>query len=171
MTNYMDFDCALGAMRIAATTNGLCGVYFRAQKYFPTGAEWHESSTNADLIAARKQLHEYFDGKRCVFDLRLAAAGTPFQQRVWKALRGIPFGQTTTYGGLAEALGTPTATRAVAAAVGRNPIGIIVPCHRVLGKDGSLTGFAGGLDRKAALLQLEGVLFPIGRDGSLAIRP
>jgi methylated-DNA-[protein]-cysteine S-methyltransferase len=162
MTEYMEFECPLGTMRIAANPDGICGAYFRSQKYFPTGSDWRESSNNKDLVAARKQLLDYFAGKRTVFQLRLAARGTPFQQRVWKALYAIPFGVTATYSGVAEKLRAPNSTRAVAAAVGRNPIGIIVPCHRVLGKDGSLTGFAGGLERKEALLQLEGIHMPTG---------
>ncbi len=102
-----------------------------------------------------RELDEYFAGRRRAFDLVLAPAGTPFQLAVWEELRRIPFGGTTTYGELARRVGRPTAARAVGAAVGRNPISIIVPCHRVVGSDGALTGFAGGLDRKRALLALE----------------
>jgi methylated-DNA-[protein]-cysteine S-methyltransferase len=107
------------------------------------------------LAAARTQLAEYFDGRRSDFDLPLAPRGTPFQQAVWQALLAVPFGATSTYGAIAAAIRRPKAVRAVGAAVGANPIGIVVPCHRVVGADGSLTGYAGGLDRKARLLALE----------------
>lgn len=107
------------------------------------------------LDAARRQLDEYFAARREAFDLPLAPAGTPFQRRVWAALLEIPFGETRSYASLARAIGKPTASRAVGAANGSNPIAIVVPCHRVVGADGSLTGFGGGLDRKAFLLRLE----------------
>ncbi|HMA45123.1 MAG TPA: methylated-DNA--[protein]-cysteine S-methyltransferase, partial [Gemmatimonadales bacterium] len=104
------------------------------------------------------QLDDYFARRRAVFDLPLAAAGTPFQQRVWRALRQIPFGATESYAGLARRLGAPAAARAVGAANGQNPIPIIVPCHRVIGADGDLTGFGGGLERKRWLLAHEGAI-------------
>jgi len=106
--------------------------------------------------AAVRQLLEYFDGKRMQFDLRLALAGTPFQQSVWRELQRIPYGQTRTYGEIAENLGNPGAARAVGMANHVNPIPVIVPCHRVVGHDGSLTGYAGGLNIKETLLSLEG---------------
>ena len=110
------------------------------------------------LQRAAAQLNEFFSGQRQSFDLPLDLTnGTAFQQAVWQALLAIPFGQTTSYGELARRIGRPKAVRALGAAVGRNPIGIIVPCHRVIGADGSLTGYAGGLDRKTALLRIEGV--------------
>ena len=101
------------------------------------------------------QLQEYFDGRRDVFELPLAPQGTPFQQRVWEALLSIPFGETCSYLDLARAIGQPSAMRAVGAANGRNPIPIVIPCHRVIGSNGALVGFGGGLDIKAALLALE----------------
>jgi methylated-DNA-[protein]-cysteine S-methyltransferase len=107
---------------------------------------------------AAAQLEEYFAGERTRFDLPLSPVGTPFQLRVWAELREIPYGGTTTYGRIATDLGQPTASRAVGLANGRNPIAVIVPCHRVIGSDGSLTGFGGGLDRKRWLLEHEGVL-------------
>ena len=111
------------------------------------------------LREAAAQLAAYFAGTRADFDLPLdLQAGTPFQQSVWDALRAIPRGRTTSYAELARRLGRPQAARAIGAAVGRNPVSIVVPCHRVLGTDGTLTGYAGGLERKTALLQLEGAL-------------
>lgn len=105
--------------------------------------------------AVVRQLDEYFAGRRRAFELELAPEGTPFQQRVWRELRAIPFGATISYRQLAERLGQPSAMRAVGAANGRNPIPIVVPCHRVIGRDGTLTGYAGGLERKRFLLELE----------------
>lgn len=107
------------------------------------------------LVAARAQLAEYFRGKRTRFDLPLRPDGTAFQQSVWRALLKVPFGTTSTYGALAAAIGRPGAARAVGAAVGANPLAIVVPCHRIVGADGTLTGYAGGLARKAKLLALE----------------
>jgi methylated-DNA-[protein]-cysteine S-methyltransferase len=112
---------------------------------------------------ARRQLAEYFAGHRRVFDLPLAPRGTPFQRAVWQALGTIPFGGTCSYADVAERIGRPGAARAVGAANGRNPIAIIVPCHRVIGRDGSLTGYAAGLARKRRLLDHEGVLPPLRR--------
>ena len=109
------------------------------------------------LIDVRKQLEQYFGGERKQFDLPLAANGTDFQRRVWQSLCAIPFGQTTSYGQLAAALGNPNASRAVGLANGKNPIAIVVPCHRVIGANGTLTGYAGGLENKRMLLELEGV--------------
>jgi methylated-DNA-[protein]-cysteine S-methyltransferase len=109
-----------------------------------------------------RQLAEYFAGKRRSFDLELAPRGTPFEQEVWAALRTIPFGETRSYGEIAAALGRPGAARAVGRANGANPIPIVVPCHRVLGSDGSLTGFGGGLATKERLLELEGRTLPLG---------
>lgn len=107
---------------------------------------------------ARRELGEYFAGSRTVFDVPIAPSGTAFQRRVWEALLRIPCGSTASYGEIARAVGSPDAVRAVGAANGRNPIAIVVPCHRVIGKDGSLTGFGGGIETKRALLELEGAL-------------
>lgn len=115
----------------------------------------HEEPNNELLPKACKQLTEYFTGKRKVFDLPLSPTGTPFQQSVWNALCNIAYGEHSSYGDLAAAIQNPKAVRAVGAANGRNPISIIVPCHRVIGKNGTLTGYAGGLTRKAWLLALE----------------
>jgi methylated-DNA-[protein]-cysteine S-methyltransferase len=114
-----------------------------------------DSPEDAVLLAAECQLAEYFRGERRVFDVPLAPRGTEFQQRVWQALREIPFGETRSYGQVAERIGQPTAVRAVGAANGRNPLSIVAPCHRVIGANGDLTGFAGGIETKRFLLALE----------------
>ena len=114
-----------------------------------------EQPAGADASAAAGQLAEYFAGERRAFELPLALEGTDFQRSVWEQLRAIPYGETITYGELARRVGRPGSVRAVAAAVGRTPVPIVVPCHRVIGADGSLTGYGGGLERKAALLELE----------------
>ena len=117
---------------------------------------WDPDPTDPVLTTARRQLEEYFAGRRHEFDIPLSAAGTPFQQRVWAALRSIPYGRTASYGEIARGLGLPAgASRAVGVANGRKPIAIVVPCHRVIGRNGALTGYAGGLQRKEVLLRLE----------------
>lgn len=114
-----------------------------------------EDNKDPILLETERQLNEYFSGKRTTFDLAMKASGTPFQEEVWHALNQIPFGITSTYKDIALKIDRPKAVRAVGTAIGRNPISIIIPCHRVIGSDGSLTGFAGGLDRKRLLLDLE----------------
>jgi methylated-DNA-[protein]-cysteine S-methyltransferase len=147
-----------GELLLAATSKGLCGVWFDGQKHLPDMAAW-PAGRNSFIDQAALELEEYFAGQRMAFDIPLdLSAGTAFQQSVWQALLSIGCGQHSSYGAIAQRIGNPAAVRAVGAAVGRNPVGIIVPCHRVLGADGSLTGYAGGLERKTALLQLEGVL-------------
>ena len=108
-----------------------------------------------------QQLEEYFTGARRTFDVPLSLTGNPFEQRVWQALRGIPYGETTSYGEVARRIGSPDAPRAVGLANGRNPVAVIVPCHRVIGADGSLTGYGGGLERKRLLLDLEAGVLPL----------
>ena len=150
------FVSPLGPMTLAATDAGLAGVWFAGQRHHPDLASWPVNDRHPVLVAARQQLTDYFAGRRSHFDLPLDInGGTLFQQSVWQALLKIPQGQTTSYGDISRQIGNPTAVRAVGSAVGRNPVSIIVPCHRVLGADGSLTGYAGGLDRKTALLKLE----------------
>ena len=149
----------LGAMTLAATESALVWVGFDGQKHAPDTSVWPVSNTHPLLRQAAEQLRQYFAGERTAFDLPLDMdQGTDFQQSVWRQLLGIAAGQTWRYGALSRALGRASAVRAVGAAVGRNPISIIVPCHRVLGSNGSLTGYAGGVDRKQALLRLEGAL-------------
>lgn len=161
LTVFTSWAGPLGAMTVAATPRGLSGVWFDDQRHGPDSSAWRRDPAHALLHAAIQQLGQYFARQRTSFDLPLdLQAGTPFQQRVWRALLDIAPGATASYGQLSAAIGQPTAVRALGAAVGRNPISIIVPCHRVLGADGSLTGYAGGLERKTALLQLEGAAAP-----------
>ena len=150
----------LGTVRLAASPQGLVGLWFDGQRHLPPQLDgphaWPHDPHHPVLIAAIEQLQQYLRGERTQFALPLdLAGGTPFQQDVWRALLSIGCGRTTSYAALGQQLGRPTAVRAVGAAVGRNPISVVVPCHRVLGKDGALTGYAGGLERKCALLQLE----------------
>ncbi len=152
------YDSPLGPMIIAASDQGLAGVWFEDQRHLPDPSAWPLAPQHPLLRQAIQQLTDYFAGRRLDFELPLDLGhGTAFQQAVWHGLLEIARGSTRSYGQLSTRIGRPTAVRAVGAAVGRNPLGIIVPCHRVLGADGSLTGYAGGLDRKIALLRLEGV--------------
>jgi len=148
----------LGAVLLARTGSGLAGAWFEGQKAYPVVIDAPRRDDDALLRDAASQLAEYFAGQRRQFDLPLDLRGTEFQRKVWRALLRIGAGQTSSYGAIAREVGSPRAVRAVGGAVGRNPISVIVPCHRVLGGDGSLTGYAGGLQRKSALLRLEGVL-------------
>lgn len=153
------YESPLGTMIVAATQQGLAGVWFEGQKHMPDHSLWPGQPGHPVLVKAVAQLEEYFAGRRTAFDLPLdLQGGTPFQQSVWQALLAIPPGGTTSYGTLSERIGRARAVRAVGAAVGRNPVSVIVPCHRVVGADGTLTGYAGGLQRKTALLQLEGAI-------------
>lgn len=152
----------LGPIVIAATATGLAGLWFADdQRYLPlqlTGpAAWPEDAGHPILKHARQQLHDYFTGQLSHFDLPLdLSCGTAFQQSVWRALLDIPQGSTVSYGEVSQRIGKPAAVRAVGGAIGRNPISIVVPCHRVMGASGALTGYGGGLDRKTSLLMLEG---------------
>jgi len=151
----------LGDIILAATDRGLAGVWFDAQRHAPDTSGWIDAPEHPVLQQAAAQLAAYFDGTRDHFDMPLDLShGTEFQQAVWQALLRIPRGGTTSYGRLGADIGRPAAVRAVGAAVGRNPISVVVPCHRVVGSDGSLTGYAGGLERKSHLLQLEGAATP-----------
>ena len=154
------YESPLGTMLLAATDRGLAGVWFVGQRHGPDASGWREDPDHPVLREAIAQLAAYYAGERTGFDLPLdlQASGTPFQQSVWAALQAIPRGGTCSYAELARRLGRPQAARAIGAAVGRNPVSIVVPCHRVLGTGGALTGYAGGLERKTALLQLEGAL-------------
>ena len=153
------YDSPMGTMLLAASDRGLAGVWFVGQRHGPDSSGWRADPEHPVLRQAIAQLQAYFAGERQEFDLPLdLQAGTPFQQSVWDALRRIPRGGTTSYAELARRLGNPQAARAIGAAVGRNPVSVVVPCHRVLGTGGALTGYAGGLERKTALLQLEGAL-------------
>lgn len=150
-------DTPLGPMRLAATADALGGAWFEGQRHYPGPLDAPVAPAQPVLRLAIQQLAHYWqDPVRARFDLPLAPLGTAFQQSVWAQLLRLPTGSTTTYGALARELGRPQAVRAVGAAVGRNPLSLFIPCHRVLGVGGQLTGYAGGLDRKTALLRQEG---------------
>jgi len=156
MHYYDHYESPHGRMLLVASGEGLSGVYFDRQKYLPQVEQgWRRDARHAPLRQAKRELAEYFDGERKRFETALAPEGTPFQQAVWKAISAVGFGKTITYSELALHAGFPGSARAAGAATGRNPISIIVPCHRIVGSNGSLTGYAGGLDRKRALLALE----------------
>ncbi|MCB1645392.1 MAG: methylated-DNA--[protein]-cysteine S-methyltransferase [Pseudomonadales bacterium] len=153
---YRYVESPIGQLLIAGDDDGLCYIGFPSGKgQLSPGADWIEDSEVCEDV--RQQLEEYFAGERTTFDVRLKPHGTEFQLQVLAALQEIPFGETRSYRDIAERIGRPRAVRAVGAANGRNPIPIIIPCHRVVGADGSLTGFGGGLDTKAFLLRLEGI--------------
>ena len=146
----------LGQLLLARTEKGLAGAWFEGQKHHPEALTAVHRPDEELLRRAADQIHEYFAGERDSFDLPLDLHGTAFQRSVWQQLLAIRPAGTTSYGAIAAALGSASAVRAVGGAVGRNPISVIVPCHRVVGRDGSLTGYAGGVDRKRTLLSLEG---------------
>ena len=151
-------DTPLGPMTLAATAQGLAGAWFDAQAHHPGELSAPVDAAHPWLAQAARELAEYFAGTRQAFDVPLDPQGTAFQRSVWLSLQRIACGRLHSYGAIAAGLGQPAASRAVGAAVGRNPISVIVPCHRVVGRDGTLTGYAGGLPRKQALLAQEGAL-------------
>lgn len=158
MTVHTTIDSPVGPLLLGANEAGVCLVEFHESRHrVPRSSDWREGESEL-LERARKQLAEYFAGERRTFDLPLAPQGTEFQRAVWQALADIPYGETISYAQLATRVGKPTASRAVGAANGRNPLPIVLPCHRVIGADGSLTGFGGGLPTKQFLLRLEGAL-------------
>ncbi|MEU5897617.1 methylated-DNA--[protein]-cysteine S-methyltransferase [Streptomyces venezuelae] len=148
-------DSPYGPLTLVATDGVLSGLYMTEQRHRPPEETFGDRDP-APFGEAISQLEAYFAGELTEFDVPLRLDGTPFQRLVWDELRRIPYGMTRTYGELAEALGKPNASRAVGLANGKNPIGVIVPCHRVIGANGSLTGYGGGLDRKQRLLAFEG---------------
>jgi methylated-DNA-[protein]-cysteine S-methyltransferase len=155
---YDEIDSPVGPLLVASDEAGLRLIHFQAAGRREPDPDWtRDPSAFAGL---RGQLAEYFRGERRTFDVALAPEGTPFQRETWRALVAIPYGGTISYAELARRVGRPRAVRAVGAANGANPLPIVVPCHRVIGADGSLTGFGGGLDAKRALLELEGALLP-----------
>ena len=155
---YTHIDSPVGPLLLASDTDGLRLIEFHAPRHaMRRDAHWREGD-DATLRITRLQLAEYFAGNRRDFDLPLAPRGTEFQRSVWQALATIPYGETISYAQLAMRVGKPSAMRAVGAANGRNPLPIVLPCHRVIGADGGLTGFGGGLPTKAFLLNLEGAL-------------
>jgi methylated-DNA-[protein]-cysteine S-methyltransferase len=148
----------LGAILLVSNpaADALSGLYLDKQKFFPGDTTALKDSPRLPLfVDAARQLREYFAGVRTLFDVPLAPEGTPFQRDVWSAIGDVPYGQTISYAELARRCGRPSAVRAAGAATGRNPLTIVVPCHRIMGAGGALTGYAGGLDRKRALLDLE----------------
>jgi methylated-DNA-[protein]-cysteine S-methyltransferase len=159
MYYYDYYQSPHGRMLLVANDKALTGVYFLGQKYQPRIEEgWKKAVRHAMLRQAKRELAEYFGGTRIRFSLKLAPRGTAFQRAVWRAIAGVRFGKTIPYAELARRAGRPGSARAAGAATGRNPIGIIVPCHRIVGSNGTLTGYAGGLAKKRALLALEGMV-------------
>lgn len=153
---YDIFDSPIGKLTVATDRTSIIALHIEGDRYFtavPT--HWTRDKNEPLLQQARTELEEYFSGKRTTFDLPLSPTGTEFQKQVWDALRTISAGTTTTYGDLAQKIGRPKAVRAVGTAIGRNPICIIVPCHRVLASNGALGGYVAGTDRKQDLLSLE----------------
>jgi methylated-DNA-[protein]-cysteine S-methyltransferase len=159
MTRYIRFTTPLGTLFATAMGGTLTGIYYEGGRHAPAiSAEWKEDPTSSPLKECAEQLADYFAGRRQGFDLPVAPRGTPFQERVWREIARIAYGETLTYAELALRAGAPGSARAAGAATGRNPLSIVVPCHRVVGTDGSLTGYAGGIERKTRLLEIEGVL-------------
>lgn len=155
MTTYTIMPSPIDPLTLVAREGQLIGIYCQEHKKKPLiGQDWREDS--APFGEAIQQLEEYFKGKRREFDLPLAPEGTSFQRTVWAELQNIPFGQTISYGELARRIQNPKAVRAVGLANGRNPLSIVIPCHRVIGANGKLTGYGGGLERKKKLLEMEG---------------
>ncbi len=150
------YDSPLGTVTLQANEQGLLGVWFETHTTKPEDLGTQEDSFPI-FQSVKEQLERYFAGDAVQFDVPLAAKGTPFQQSVWHALTTIPYGETWSYAQLADAIGNPKAVRAVGLANGKNPVSVIVPCHRVIGKNGKLTGYAGGVERKQRLLAIEGI--------------
>jgi methylated-DNA-[protein]-cysteine S-methyltransferase len=171
MREWVTIGSPIGPLTLVAARGALAGLYLEAQRYRPGPAAFGAPGDPADapFAAAARQLAAYFAGELTGFDVDLEPEGTPFQRKVWMALRAIPYGQTVTYGQLAAGLGAPGSSRAVGLANGKNPISIVVPCHRVVGSDGRLTGYGGGLPRKRFLLDLE--RGAAGRPGELPRQP
>lgn len=154
-TYWTMVDSPVGPLLLTAVDAGLTGVYMEEHRHGPGGADPAWTRDDERFVQAHSQLDAYFDGRLREFDLPLAPTGTPFQLLVWDALRAIPYGEVRTYGEIAEQIKRPTASRAVGMANGRNPLSVIVPCHRVIGSTGLLTGYGGGIERKRTLLDLE----------------
>ncbi len=153
MIRHFLMDSPIGTLTLVKSNGVLCGLYMDRHAGADAALTGVRVQSGFDEVV--RQLEEYFSGQRTAFSVPVAPAGTPFQQRVWRELTGIPYGETRSYGQLAAAIGNPSAMRAVGAANGRNPISIIVPCHRVIGSNGTLVGYGGGLERKRFLLELE----------------
>lgn len=174
-TYFSRIDGPLGPMLLVAADNALTVIDFEDARGVPKiAADWRADAGRPLLRAAAAQLAEYFAGERPAFDLPLGPEGTPFQQAVWTAICEVPAGATITYRELALRAGHPGSIRAAGTATGRNPLAIVIPCHRIIGSDGSLTGYAGGLDRKRALLALEAKFAPrplLALEAGISLRP
>jgi methylated-DNA-[protein]-cysteine S-methyltransferase len=157
MNAFTNFDSPIGRLLLTTDGTALTGLYMEVSRKAQSTEGWVEDDSVGPLAETVRQLTEYFAGTRREFDLPLRLAGTAFQQRVWRELTEIPYGETWSYGQLAKRINKPSASRAVGLANGRNPISILVPCHRVIGANGSLTGYGGGLERKQWLLAHEGL--------------
>ncbi len=170
---YIEVASPIGILVVTSDGNSVTGLYMESHRHGPINRGGWILDTRCERSAlnlARRQLHEYFDGTRQSFELPLAAQGTAVQREVWQALTQIPYGETRSYGEIARQLGKPKASRAIGAANGRNPISIIVPCHRVIGSDGSLIGFGGGIERKQWLLAHEARVRGAGADSMEQLR-
>ena len=161
---YQALDTPIGRLLVAASSRGLCRIGFPSESASDRAAWFHrhfsavpEEGVEGSLARAMEQLGKYFEGQEEAFDVPLDLRGTPFQIQVWRQLLEVPYGATVSYGEVARAIGNPRASQAVGSAVGKNPVPIVVPCHRVIGHNGSLVGFGGGLPTKEKLLKLEGV--------------
>lgn len=152
---HITIESPIGELTLVASDGVLSGIYFPGHWHMPA-PEVFGTRSERGFERVQQQLGEYFAGERTEFELARTVIGEEFQRRVWELIDRIPYGRTTTYGEMAQELGDPARAREVGAAVGRNPLSIVVPCHRVVGKDGKLTGYAGGLERKRFLLELEG---------------
>jgi methylated-DNA-[protein]-cysteine S-methyltransferase len=157
MNTFCHLESPIGRLLLTSDGAALTGLYMEPSRSVQSIDGWTQDESIAPLAESVRQLNQYFEGIRREFDLPLRMAGTAFQQRVWRELTEIPYGTTWSYGELAKRIGKPSASRAVGLANGRNPISILVPCHRVIGADGSLTGYGGGLERKRWLLAHEGL--------------
>ena len=156
LAQFAHYQSPLGRMILVANAEALTAAFFVGQKYSPPlGCDWREDAAGATLRDAIRELREYFAGERTRFEMPLAPTGTTFQREVWRALARVEYGETLSYAELAQRAGHAGKARAIGAANGRNPIAIMLPCHRIVGANGDLTGYAGGLDRKRALLALE----------------
>jgi methylated-DNA-[protein]-cysteine S-methyltransferase len=160
MNSYDTINTPIGELMLVATDSKLAGIYFVGCDHLPaTHKQWQRDNRHPIFRQAKEQLEEYFAGKRTAFSLPLHFAGTGFQERVWRRIALIPYGKTISYADLAREAGNPKAIRAAGTSTGRNPLSIVIPCHRVIGKNGAITGYAGGLDKKRRLLELENPKF------------
>jgi methylated-DNA-[protein]-cysteine S-methyltransferase len=156
LTQYSVIQSPVGDLRLVTDGSALTGLYFAGRDHIPASSKhWKANATHPILQTAARQLQEYFAGRRTSFSIPLHLSGTAFQEKIWRAIARIPYGKTITYTELAQRAGAAQAVRAAGTTTGRNPLSIIIPCHRVVGKNGELHGFAGGLERKKRLLELE----------------